>query len=150
MALQLSQGLRDALLVTGSFKAVMDGGEIRIFSGSAPASPNDAETGTKLVTIQSDDVGDSLMDWDSTLSAAGQITKEATQVWSSNASATNTAGYFRYTFPIGTDAGGSSTTLKRLQGNVGTSGSDLNMSSVSIVTGAPQTIDTFKITIPEG
>jgi hypothetical protein len=150
MALKLSQGLRDALLITGAFKGQMDGVEIRIFSGTAPASPNDAETGTKLVTIQSDDVGDSLMDWDGTLPAAGQIQKDQGQVWSSNASATGTAGYFRVTFPIGTDAGGSSTTLKRLQGNVGTSGSDLNMSSVSIVNGAPQTIDTFKLTIPEG
>jgi hypothetical protein len=148
MALKLSQGLRDAMLITGSFKVVMDGGEVRIFTGSAPASPNDAETGTKLVTIQSD-AGDNLMDFDASLSAAGQIQKDTTQVWSSNASATGTAGYFRYTFPIGTDAGGSSTTLKRLQGDVGTSGSDLNMSSVSIVNGAPQTIDTFKITIPE-
>jgi hypothetical protein len=148
MALKLSQGVRDGLLLTGSFKALMDGGKVRIFTGAAPASPNDAESGTLLVTIQSDDVGDNLCDFDAVLPAAGQIEKESTQVWSANAVATGTAGYFRYVANPA-DAGGSSTTEERLQGNVGTSGSDLNMSSVNIVSGAPQTIDTFKVTIPE-
>jgi hypothetical protein len=145
MALTISQGLQDALALTGSLKAILDGGEIRIRTGAAPASPNDAESGTLLVTIKQL-AGDFLLDFDAALSGPGQLQKEATQTWQANAVATGTAAHFRYTFAA--DGGGSSTTEKRLQGNVSTSGSDLNMSSVAISSGAPQTINTFFVNIP--
>ena len=61
--------------------------------------------------------------------------------------ATGTAGYFRYCAST-SDAGGTSTTLVRIQGGVATSGSELNMSSTTITSAATTTIDTFDITMP--
>jgi len=60
--------------------------------------------------------------------------------------AVGTAGYFRLV--KSSDTGVLSTTEIRLQGNVGTSGSDLTLSSVNITIGATQTIDTATITMP--
>lgn len=51
MALQFSLGLRNFLQGYGSLKRALSGGTMEIFSGAAPTSVNDAETGTKLCTI---------------------------------------------------------------------------------------------------
>lgn len=77
---------------------------------------------------------------------AGIVEKLASQTWSGKAAATGTVDYFR--FVTYGDAGSSSTTLPRIQGNVATSGSDLNISSTAIAALATQTIDTFPITLP--
>ena len=79
--------------------------------------------------------------------AAGIITKEAA-VWSHAAVATGVAGYFRLVRTEDHDVGSTSTTALRLQGTVSTSGADLNLTSINIVSGATQTIDTFKLTEP--
>lgn len=76
---------------------------------------------------------------------AGALTKSG--VWSGVNAATGTAGYFRFE-STATDAGGSSTLLKRIQGTCGTSGADYNMSSTSLTSGATHTIDTFTLTLP--
>ena len=52
-----------------------------------------------------------------------------------------TATYYR--FVANGDTGVASTTEKRLQGTVGTVGADLNMTSVALTSGAPQTIDSY-------
>ncbi len=142
MSLKLSTGLRDALLDTGDFGTVLDASLLNIYSGSAPADA-DAVEGTLLVSIGSDHA-DTYCHF---LAAAvsGVLSKDA-NVWSGVASATGTATHFRLV--VNTDTGVLSTTEIRLQGTIGTSGADLNMSSVSIVSGATQTIDTFDITMP--
>jgi hypothetical protein len=147
MTLQISQGVRDGLAKTGALKTLLDGGKVRIYSGSPPASPNDAESGTLLVTVESTEVGN-LMTFDTTLAGAGILQKTITETWTANAVATGTAGYWRYVADPA-DAGGASTTEERVQGTASTSGADMNMSSVAVVSGAPQTIDVFKLTIPE-
>jgi hypothetical protein len=76
---------------------------------------------------------------------AGIISKN-TDVWSGVAGNTGTAGYFRLVTNLDTNA--DSTTEIRLQGSVSTSGSELNMSSINITSGATQTIDTFTIELP--
>jgi hypothetical protein len=48
-----------------------------------------------------------------------------------------------------TDAGASSTTLPRIDGSVGVSGADLNISNTVLVVGRTYTIDTFVLTLPE-
>lgn len=77
--------------------------------------------------------------------ASGVISKTGT--WSGVAVATGTAGWFRLQGSA-TDAGSTSTTLLRLDGNISTSGANLNMSSTSITSGATSTIDQFDITMP--
>lgn len=81
--------------------------------------------------------------------ASGAVSKSG--VWSFNglpaAGAGTTAGYFRFIAST-TDSGASSTTLPRLDGSIAVSGADMNLSNISIVSGAPNTIDTFTYTQP--
>lgn len=77
--------------------------------------------------------------------AAGVIAKNS-DIWSGVAVASGTAGYFRVV--TSADSGSSSSTDVRMQGNVSTSGADLNLSNLNIVSGATQTIDTFELTLP--
>lgn len=68
-------------------------------------------------------------------------------VWSGVAANTGTAGWFRLCGSVA-DAQSSSTTLLRLDGNISTSGANLNMSSTSITASATTTIDTFSLSEP--
>lgn len=78
---------------------------------------------------------------------AGVISKEAA-VWSKPAIATGTAAYFRLIRTTDDLDNDTDYTDVRLQGTVSTSGADLNLSSINIVSGATQTIDTFTLTVP--
>ncbi len=143
MSLKLSTGLRDGLLDTSPFRTLLDASRLKLFSGAAPASADDAE-GTELVSIGSDDA-DTHCHFEAA-AVSGVLSKVSGDVWSGVASATGTATYFRLQLPA--DGGGLSTSALRMQGTIGTSGADLNMSSVSIVSAATQTIDTFDLTMP--
>lgn len=145
MTLSLSTGLRNGILDSNALDALLDAGEIRIFSGSAPSTPDDTETGTLLVTINGSTGSGFDCRFQNTASS-GTLSKQ-TNTWDGVAVATGTAGYFRYCAST-SDAGGTSTTEIRIQGAVASSGAELNMSSTSITSGATTTIDTFDITIP--
>jgi hypothetical protein len=77
--------------------------------------------------------------------SSGVIAKNG-DVWSGANVATGVAGYFRLI--TSGDLGTENTTDIRLQGSCNTSGADLNMSNVSLTSGATTTIDTFSITLP--
>jgi len=77
--------------------------------------------------------------------AAGVITKNA-DPWSGVGLANGTAGYFRLITTL--DTGIQSQEEIRIQGNVATSGAELNLSNLNIVMGATQTVDTFTLTLP--
>jgi hypothetical protein len=81
--------------------------------------------------------------------AAGLMTKDATQVWSGTAVQTGTAGWFRYKGSVA-DAGAldNNSVFLRMDGAIATSGSDMNMSSTSITSGALQTVSSFSLTVP--
>lgn len=68
--------------------------------------------------------------------------------WSGVNVATGTAGWFRLLASVA-DAGGASTTLFRIDGNISTTGANMNLSSTSLTLGATLTIDQFDITLPE-
>ena len=82
-------------------------------------------------------------------SAAGVLVKNPAETWSGVAGNTGTAGWFRFVGSIA-DAGSadSSEVYHRLDGNVATSGANLNLSSTSITATATQTLSTFSITEP--
>jgi len=145
MALALSTGFRDGILITNPVDSLLNQGEIRIFSGSAPADANTATTGTLLVTINSS-TGSGFHCYFQNTASSGTMSKRG-NTWDGVAVATGTAGYFRYCANT-SDDNGATTTGVRLQGAVATSGSELNMSSTSITSGATTTIDTFDITMP--
>ena len=82
-------------------------------------------------------------------SAAGALVKSPSQTWSGVAGNTGTAGWFRLVGSVA-DAGSadSSEVFHRVDGNVATSGANLNLSSTSITATATQTISTFTLTEP--
>lgn len=135
------------MLVTGSAKSLLDGGEIRIFDGGPPSSARRAENGNLLVTIQSGEI-DLLLDFDAVLAGSTDnpvMQKDLLQIWSGIPIATGAALYYRYVKPA--DIGNSDPTQIRVQGLIGTSGADLNMTNVNIVTGQRRTLQTFSISL---
>jgi len=77
--------------------------------------------------------------------SSGAMSKAA-ETWSGLIATTGVAGYFRLVEPE--DDGTFSTTQRRLQGTVSTSGAELNLSSTSLVAGTTLTIDTFSVSLP--
>ncbi len=134
----------------GSLADIFQNGHIVIYSGSQPANGDTAYAGTELVkiTVASGAVvaGEETNGLEFQTSASGEIEKNS-DVWSGLGLAAGTAGWFRF-YANGSDAGGASTTLPRIDGSVGTSGADLNMSSTTIAVDATYTIDSFKFTLP--
>lgn len=115
-------------------------GNIELFTGTQPAATLTADSGTKLCTLplsatafpaSSSGTGDGLA-----TATANAITSDT------NAANSGTAGYFR----LKTATGG--TTI--YQGNVGTSGADLNLNTTTITAGDTVAITAFKITLPCG
>lgn len=79
-------------------------------------------------------------------SSATTISKLATQTWSFTGAGTGTAGYARFVGSATDDGQSTSTILPRLDGSIATSGGDFALSNISVVTGAPNTMDTFAVT----
>lgn len=139
-----SAGQTGTWTVTGrNIQDLLSLGEIKIYSGAAPADADTAVAGTLLVTIDNGGVGILLGE-----PTAGVIGIKSGETWSGVAVAAGAASYFRYVIK-GIDTGASSTTEIRLQGSVGTSaGSDLVIPSTTISIGATQTVDQFDLTTP--
>lgn len=145
MSIQLSSGLRDHLLISGSFKSALDGGVIRIYAGTMPATADaDSSSLTVLCTISLDATGTGLT-WGSTVTA-GILSKNTAEIWRGLIGTTGTATFFR-NMAI-SDTGALSTTAKRVQGTVGLVGADLNFSNVNLVAGNYRVIGSLNVTLP--
>lgn len=149
MTVRLSTGLRNTIVGATGFGATFEKGVIHIYSGPQPLNADNAITGTLLgtVTIASGAFVAGAVTNGLTFAApsGGSIAKTGT--WSFNGVAAGTAGWFRLVGNAA-DAGALSAVLPRLDGSVGNSGADLNLSNLAIVVGAPTTIDSFSFTIP--
>lgn len=137
----------------GSLKDVLKDGKILIYSGSQPSSPDDAVAGTLLIEITESGGAFVAGAFDNGLEfendpLSGELEKASGETWKGTAVASGTAGWFRFVGNAA-DGGAISTVLTRIDGNIGISGADLNISDTSIVSGRVYTIDTFKITLPE-
>lgn len=152
MAIRLSDALRNFMLETGSVETALALGFLIIYSGSQPTSANDAATGTRLATIANADglVGLTF----EAIAVAGTLPKTSGETWSGTAVASGTAGWFRFagldtdkaTTVTNADAGGAG--FVALDGSIAVTGGDINMSNVSVVTSALQTITVFNIIQP--
>lgn len=136
----------------GSLRDLMKDGEIWVYSGSRPSSPDDAMTGTLLLKfteeketltpgafdngIEMDDASDAVMD------------KDSDETWQGEAVATGVAAHFLWVGNA-TDNALASTTLYRVSGSIGTSNADMIFGTTSIVSGRTYTLDEFPITLPE-
>jgi hypothetical protein len=129
MALQLSAAVRnarlDAIEATIGTSAVL-----KIRTGSAPANVAAADSGDVLATLSLPS------DW---MEAASSGSKAKNGTWQDlSADDDGTAAHFRIYASNGTTA--------HMQGTVGTSGADLNLSSVSFTAGQSVTITSFTLT----
>ncbi len=148
MAIRLSTGLINATMATSSFKSALEGASgflIDIYSGTQPANPDTAASGTLLVTVSLGGTGAGMHFEDAAV--AGVLLKDAAETWSGEAVATGTAGWWRLrrTSDTGT---GASTTASRMDGSIGTSGADMNQGTLTVTTGAPFLIPTAEYILP--
>ena len=137
---RFSTGLRDAMLEPTAANVALDvfnGGTLKIYTGTQPATADEAPTGTLLVTIT--------LPTPAFAAASGGARAKA-GTWSGTAGATATAGWFR--IATSADTGVLSTTEKRMDGQMGTSASDLVLASLAITSGDVITVDTFPVSIP--
>ena len=136
MAIGLSTGAANLLLDSG-IGAAFDGANdiLEIRDGTRPASADDVPTGTVLASFT--------LVADSFAAASGGTIVGNTPWVESSADATGNATWFR--LKQSTDGGGSSTTDVRIDGNVAASGSDLNLSTVSITITDQVTITQFDL-----
>jgi len=147
MSLQISTGLRDYMLVTGALKTGIDGGVIRIYDGTVPATADAALSGNNLLCVISNNMAGTGINM-ATTPASGVLAKASAEVWKGLIAITGTASFYRFSGLA--DAGGLSTTEKRLQGTVAAAGGDLNFSSVAFVANGSNTksVDTYNVVLP--
>jgi hypothetical protein len=137
-----SIGARNAGLA--ALKDALDGGFIYIFSGTVPATP-DASSGSSvlLATITVNHDGTTGLTFEDP--AGGSLAKATDEIWEGTVVANGTATYARFC-AAGDDGTGATTTAVRMQMTIGTSGAELNLSSIVLATGGdPVKIGGFAI-----
>lgn len=105
-------------------------GTIKVYTGTAPADPDTAATGTLLVTFTLANPA---------FGSASSRTASLNTVAAATAVATGTAGWFRAANSAG--AG-------QFDGTVGTSGADLNLNTTAITSGTSVSITSGTYTQP--
>lgn len=146
MSAKQSTGLRDHILVTGPMKSGLDGGVIRIYAGTPPATADDAlgAGNTLLCTVSNDAAGTGITM--NAAAASGVLGKNSAEIWRGVNAASGLATFYR--FASLTDSGLLSTTEKRLQGTVGVANADLIFSSVNFVAAESKRVDNFNVALP--
>ena len=144
MSLKTSTGLRTKLLDDSSLADALYEGFIDIYTGTTPASADDAIGGATLLCRVSVNSGVTGLTFGA--AANGTISKNGSEVWSGVNVASGTATFYRHVAPG--DTGALSTTAPRIQGTVAIAGGELNLSSVALTSGATQTIDYYSVTLP--
>lgn len=104
-------------------------GRLRIYDGTPPANANAALSGNNLLA-------DLPLSATFAPAASGGVLT-ASAITTTNAALSGTAAFFRLTTSGGTAV---------LQGSMGTSGQDLNMNTLAIVSGGPVAVSSFVLT----
>lgn len=138
-----STGLKNGVLSGDSLKSLLDGGEIRFYAGTVPANADAAIGGaTLLCTIKNGGSGINF----ASAAAGGVLQKASGETWGGTNVASGTATFYRHV--KSDDDGSASTTAVRLQGSLGLAGADINLTSVALVSGAPQTLNYYSVGLP--
>ena len=127
MTIRFNTAMRD-VMVTALTNAI-GGYTLSIYTGSQPATADGAATGTKLVDITINGFN---------TPATGSATLNTTSPNTGVAVATGTAGWGRIVGGAG----------ERIDGTVGTSGTDFTINSTSITNGATVTLTAMTVTQP--
>ena len=120
------------------------GAIINIYTGTQPANCETAVTGTLLATLL---CSATCFPGYTDLNPGARITANAITS-DTNADATGTAGYFR-AYSTTTTQNDANKTTCYVQGTVGTSGTDMILDSVSIVTAGTVAVTSWTMTLPE-
>lgn len=151
MTIKLSTGLRTLMAGTTGFGTAFEKGVIHIYSGPQPVTADAPVSGTLLGVVSEDAApfafGSVTNGLEFGPADGGTVAKNPAQEWKFKGVANGTAGYFRL-MGNASDALGASTSAPRLDGNIGTSGADLNLSNIAVTLNTPATIDVFAFTIP--
>jgi hypothetical protein len=126
MALAFSTTLRNAML-DAITTAVGNAGLLRIYDGTRPATGGAATTLLAELTCGTPFAA----------GASGGVLTLTTPTQDASANASGTATWFRITTSGGTAV---------IDGNVGTSGSDLNLTTTTITSGQPVSVTSWTIT----
>ncbi|WP_035625120.1 hypothetical protein [Herminiimonas sp. CN] len=146
MSLKESTGLRNHMLATGSFKTALDGGLLNIYAGPVPATADAALDPTNPVLCVISDAGTGAGLNMEAAAVAGVLQKATTQVWSGTNVASGVATFYRHV--AAGDDGLSSTVQARLQGSIAVVGAEINLTSTTLTSGAPQTINYYSVAKP--
>lgn len=141
-----STGMRVSLAVTGSLKATLDGGLVRIYAGSVPANA-DAALGGAVLLCEVSAGGDGTPVTFEATAPLGVLKKSVSENWTGNNVAGGNPSFFRYV--LAGDAGDASATAVRFQGTAGPLGSDMYIAELPLVNGQPQSFSLFELAIPE-
>lgn len=112
---------------------LLDGGFLKIYSGSQPASPESDAVGDLLATLEFN--SPSFAAADNGTAIANPIVED------SDAAATGSAGWFRCFKSDGVTA--------ILDGTIDTSGADINLNSTAIQIHTAVSLSAFSITLPQ-
>jgi hypothetical protein len=144
MTVRLADKTTNVMLA--AIKTALDAGFLAIYSGPQPLSANTGATGTLLGKVTKNGDGTTGLTFDApTLNV---MHKAAAEVWQFTGLANGTAGYCRFYPAAGTPTGTSSAET-RIDMAIASSGSDCTLSNIAIVTGAPNSIDVYQLTMPE-
>lgn len=126
---------------SGTFQETIYAGATQVIAMRADADFNGTVDNFQVTMLRTG------LQWEAA-AVSGELFKEADQDWEEDAVlADGVAGWFRI-YEAGSDPAAASTTAARADGTIGTSGADMNMSSVNLVTGVPLTMpDTSKVTL---
>lgn len=133
--MKISTAARNAIgdAVVDLIDAGADAGKLQIRDGTQPAGPDTAATGTLLAEITLNDPAFG----DAAAGVATAVVSPALQ--DASADANGTATWFRVL---------DSDNNAIIDGDVGTSGADLNLTTTTIVAGQPVSISSWTITVP--
>ena len=127
MTIRFNTAMRDVMVT--ALTGAIGSATLSIYTGSQPTTANDAATGTKLVDITINGFN---------TPSAGSATLDTSTPNTGTAVATGTAGWGRIVGGAG----------ERIDGTVGTSGTDFTINSTSITNGATVTLTAMTVTQP--
>lgn len=136
MATRISTEMRDA--ACNAIVDLLDAGTtptLKVYTGTQPASAEDAATGTLLVTFSLD--GTAAFG----ASSSGVATLDVVPAISAVAGAAGTAGWFR---------AADSTDTNRIDGSVGQGSGDLSLDNTTIANGQTVNLVSWTVTMPAG
>ena len=145
MPLKSSTGLRNQMLDTAPLRTILNLGVVNVYSGTTPATADDALGGAVLLYTLSNASTVTGLTFEPTASAS-VLAKKSTETWSGLNIAGGVASFYRHVAPG--DTGVASTTQPRIQGSCGVAGADMNMTSTTMILGATTTQNFYTINLP--